>query len=169
MIYKYLCTETDKLSQKFMDGAKTLDQWQKIRPRLYQEYMDMLGLWPLPEKTPLKATVTGQVEAHGVIVEKLHFQSKPGLYVTANFYRPKETDKPLPTILYLCGHSNTKIAGVSYGAKTTYQHHAAWFARHGYCHHPGQLRPGEHYLQRQLQWAARPSDCVSGTRGSGRL
>jgi hypothetical protein len=32
MIYKYLCAETDKLSQKFMDGAKTLEEWQKKRP-----------------------------------------------------------------------------------------------------------------------------------------
>jgi hypothetical protein len=51
-------------------------------PRLYQEYMDMIGLWPLPEKTPLKAVVTGQVEGHGVVVEKIHFQSKPGLYTS---------------------------------------------------------------------------------------
>src|SRR5437667_10896024 len=78
MIEKYLAAEADKLSKKFMVGAKTLDEWQKIRARLYEEYMDMLGLWPIPEKTPLKATVTGQVEAHGVVVEKIHFQSKPG-------------------------------------------------------------------------------------------
>src|SRR5687768_10739140 len=84
MIYKYLCAETDKLSKKFMDGARTLDEWKEKLPRLKREYMDMLGLWPLPEKTPLKATVTGQVEAHGVIVEKIHYQSKPGLYVAAN-------------------------------------------------------------------------------------
>ena len=70
MIEKYLNAEADKLSTKFMDGAKTLDEWQKIRPRLYQEYMDMLGLWPIPEKTPLKATVTGQLEAYGVVVDR---------------------------------------------------------------------------------------------------
>src|SRR5437764_3689643 len=86
MIEKYLAAETDKLSAKFLDGAKTIDEWKAKRPRLYQEYMDMLGLWPLPEKTDLKATVTGTVKAHGVIVEKVHFQSKPGLYVTANVY-----------------------------------------------------------------------------------
>src|SRR5437763_16274224 len=89
MIEKYLAAETDKLSAKFLDGAKTIDEWKQKRPRLYQEYMDMLGLWPIPEKTPLKATKTGEVEAHGVIVENMHFQSKPGLYVTANLYRPK--------------------------------------------------------------------------------
>src|SRR6266498_3039367 len=89
MIEKYLNAEADKLSQKFMDGARTIDEWKQKRPRLYQEYMDMLGLWPIPEKTPLKATKTGEVEAHGIVVEKIHFQSKPGLYVTANVYRPR--------------------------------------------------------------------------------
>src|SRR5260370_37150214 len=69
MIEKYLAAETDKLSKKFMDGANTLGEWQKIRPRLYQEYMDMLGLWPIPEKTTLKATVTGQGQARGGVVE----------------------------------------------------------------------------------------------------
>jgi len=128
MIFKYLAAETDKLSGKFMDGAKTLAQWQQKRPRLYQEYMDMLGLWPLPEKTPLMATITGSLEAHGVIVEKLHFQSKPGLYVTANLYRPKKVDKKLPAILYVCGHSN---AGRD-GCKSKHQDHGFWFANNGY-------------------------------------
>src|SRR5438309_535452 len=79
-IEKYLADEADKLSRKYLDGAKTLGEWQQQRPRLYQEYMDMLGLWPVPDKTPLMATTTGAVEAHGVVVEKIHFQSKPGLY-----------------------------------------------------------------------------------------
>ena len=29
----------------------------------------------------------------------------PGLYVTGNLYRPKIVEKPLPTVLYVCGHS----------------------------------------------------------------
>src|SRR4051812_37742759 len=134
MIEKYLAAETDKLSQKFLDGAKTLDEWKQKRPRLYQEYMDMLGLWPIPEKTPLKATKTGEIEAHGVIVEKVHFQSKPGLYVTANVYRPKAQGQPslgvrkLPAIVYVCGHSNRGRDG----NKTAFQDHGFWFANNGY-------------------------------------
>jgi dienelactone hydrolase len=130
MIEKYLAAETDKLSAKFLDGAKTIDEWKAKRPRLYQEYMDMLGLWPIPEKTPLKATVTGEIEAHGVIVEKIHFQSKPGLYVTANLYRPKEPTgaKRKPAIVYVCGHSGKGRDGV----KTAFQDHGFWFANNGY-------------------------------------
>lgn len=134
MIEKYLAAETDKLSKKFMDGAKTLKEWQDKRPRLYREYMDMLGLWPIPEKTPLHVTFTGIVELGDVIVDKLHFQSKPGLYVTANLYRPIDSlerarnGKRYPAVVYVCGHSNRGRDG----NKTAFQDHGLWFARNGY-------------------------------------
>src|SRR5688500_19927276 len=44
----------------------------------------------------------------------------------------KKIEKPLPTVLYVCGHGQVKTNGVSYGNKVTYQHHGAWFARNGY-------------------------------------
>src|SRR3954469_12161447 len=103
MIEAYLAKETARLSERFLDGAKTLAEWQERRPRLKQEYFDMLGLWPLPEKTPLHATVTGMLERDNFVVEKLHFQSKPGLYVTGNLYRPKKIEGKLPAVLYVCG------------------------------------------------------------------
>jgi hypothetical protein len=37
-----------------------------------------------------------------------------------------------PAILYVCGHSKQFTNGVSFGNKTGYQHHGAWFARNGY-------------------------------------
>jgi dienelactone hydrolase len=130
MIDKYLAAETDKLSLKFLDNARTLDDWQKKRPRLYQEYMDMLGLWPLPAKTPLHATLTGTLERHGAVIEKIHFQSRPGLYVTANLYRPKDAPpgRRLPAIVYVCGHSGRGRDG----NKTAFQDHGLWFANNGY-------------------------------------
>src|SRR5262245_44246007 len=104
-IEKYLAAETERLSQRVLDGATTRAEWEARRPRLRQEYLDMLGLWPLPEKTPLHDTVTGTLERDGVVVEKLHFQSKPGLYVTGNLYRPQKGSGRLPAVLYVCGHS----------------------------------------------------------------
>jgi cephalosporin-C deacetylase-like acetyl esterase len=132
MIEKYLGAETDKLSQKVLDGAKTLDEWQQKRPRLKDEYLYMLGLSAKSEKTPLKPVVTGSIEHEGVVIEKLHFQSKPGLYVTGNLYRPKrarnDKQERLPTILYVCGHSNRGRDG----NKTAFQDHGMWFASNGY-------------------------------------
>ncbi len=134
-IHEYFRRTTVRLADAALADVKSLDDWQRQRPVLREQLLEMLGLSPLPERTELHATVTGTNERDDLdfVVEKLHFQSRPGLYVTANFYRPKVVDKPLPTILYLCGHGNVKIDGVSYGSKASYQHHPAWFAREGYC------------------------------------
>jgi dienelactone hydrolase len=130
MIEGYLAKETDRLSQRVFDGATSRAEWEARRPRLKQEYFEMLGLWPLPEKTPLHATVTGTVERakEGVVIDKLHFQSKPGLYVTGNLYRPKDAKGKLPAVLYVCGHSGRGRDG----NKTAFQHHGVWFASHGF-------------------------------------
>jgi len=116
---------------------KTLEDWQRERPELRKQLFDMLGLSPLPKKTPMHAKVIGTTEHPEFIVERLYFQSIPGLYVTANLYLPRSEDaktdvKKFPTILYVCGHAKAKKDGVSYGNKTYYQHHGAWFARNGY-------------------------------------
>lgn len=128
MIEKYLAQETAKLSQKVFDGAKTLEEWQSRRPRLKQEYLYMLGLWPLPKKTPLDATVTGTLGRDDIVVEKLHYQSRPGLYVTGNLYRPKKIAGKLPAVLYVCGHSNKGRNG----NKSAFQDHGLWFATNRY-------------------------------------
>jgi cephalosporin-C deacetylase-like acetyl esterase len=65
-------------------------------------------------------------------VENLHFQSRPGLYVTGNLYLPAERSAASPAVLYVCGHGATRQDGISYGNKVSYQHHGVWFARHGY-------------------------------------
>jgi cephalosporin-C deacetylase-like acetyl esterase len=128
MIERYLQKETERLGQRFLDGAKTREEWEARKPRLRREYFEMLGLWPLPEKTPLCATTTGTVERGDVVIEKLHFQSRPGLYVTGNLYRPKKSSGKLPAILYVCGHSGRGRDG----NKTAFQDHGMWFANNGY-------------------------------------
>ncbi len=128
MIDKYLANLAKDLSGRYLDGARTRQEWESKLPRLRREYLDMLGLWPLPEKTPLHATATGTLEHEGVVIEKLHYQSRPGLYVTANLYRPKEPKGKLPAILYVCGHSGRGRDG----NKTAFQDHGLWFANNGY-------------------------------------
>ncbi len=128
----YFRTETARLEADCLRDAETLDEWQAKRPIYRRQLLEMLGLDPLPEKTPLKATTTGTIDHEAFTVENIHFQSRPGLYVTGNLYLPKGTDKPAPAILYVCGHGQVKKNGIAYGSKAHYQHHGAWFARNGY-------------------------------------
>jgi dienelactone hydrolase len=132
MFADYFRAETRSVEEGCLAEIRTLQDWKDQQPKLRKQLFEMLGLDPRPPKTDLKATVTGQLENPEFTVEKLHFQSMPGLYVTANLYVPRKLDKPAPAILYVCGHSVMKTNGVSYGNKVAYQHHGIWFARNGY-------------------------------------
>ncbi len=132
MIAAYFRSETQKLAKASLADVKTWGDWTSRRESYRQQLREMLGLDPLPERTPLQAVITGTLERDDFKVEKLYFQSRPRLYVTGNLYLPKKQSGPVPAILYVCGHSASKKNGVSFGNKTRYQHHGAWFARNGY-------------------------------------
>ena len=129
-IRDFLTARAKDLEKDFLPGVKTGDDFDKLRPQLHRQYLDMLGLWPLPEKTPLHPTLTGTLEfpEQKFKVEKLHSQSRPGLYVTANLYSPLPSTGRHPAILYSIGHYNAKRDG----HKVAVQDHGIWFATHGY-------------------------------------
>jgi dienelactone hydrolase len=176
MIQAHLRGEAERIHQSFADDLSSPATWQERLPRYRQEYLYMLGLWPLPERTPLNATVTGTLEGEGFTVEMLHYQSKPGLYVTANLYRPPQPGicGRLPAVLYVCGHSGRGRNG----NKTAFQSHGMWFARHGYvCLMVDTLQLGEiaaihHGTYRENRWwwhsrgyTSAGVECWNGVRG----
>ncbi len=123
--------EAARLDARFLDGIDDRESWEAVRPALRQQYLEMLGLWPLPERTPLAAQTTGVIDREeGFRVENVHFQSRPRLYVTGNLYLPRSAapGAKLPAVLYVCGHSGRGRDG----NKTAFQHHGMWFATHGY-------------------------------------
>jgi dienelactone hydrolase len=132
MITSYFGRQTSQLEDACLEDIDSLEQWEKQRQRQRGRLMQMLGLDPMPARTELKPVVTGRSEHEQFTVENVQFQSRPGLYVTGNLYIPRNRSGPLPAILYVCGHGQVKIDGVSYGAKAHYQHHGGWFARNGY-------------------------------------
>jgi dienelactone hydrolase len=60
---------------------------------------------PMPERTPLNPRTVGAFERTAYRVERLVYESLPGLYVTANLYIPKSGAKPFPGVLFQMGHS----------------------------------------------------------------
>ncbi len=173
VIESHLTLEVSQLSEHIHEGAESKEEWEAKRPELKREFFDMLGLWPLPERTPLNAKVTGKLERDGYRVEKVHFQSKPGLYVTGNLYLPAKIEGKLPAVLYVCGHSSKGRDG----NKTAFQHHGQWFATHGYvCLVIDTLQLGEiagihHGTYRENRWwwhsaGYTPAgvECWNGTR-----
>src|SRR5262245_14208909 len=130
-IRRYLAARAAELEREFLPGVNSAADFEKIRPALREDLFDMLGLKPMPERTPLNATVTGKIEGAGYAIEKLHFQSLPGLYVTANFYLPNPARGGHPTILYQVGHYNQHRRDGNKAAPDCMQQ-GIWFATHGY-------------------------------------
>lgn len=76
-----------------------------------REHLRSLGLDPLPPRTPLNARITGTLERDGYRIEKLVFESRPGLYVVAHLYLPDPLPaEKLPVIVDPHGHWGWKKA-----------------------------------------------------------
>src|SRR5262245_1269547 len=68
MVETYLKLRVAKLSTHFLGGASTKEEWEAKRPKMKEQYFEMLGLAPLPENTPLHATITGTLERGDIII-----------------------------------------------------------------------------------------------------
>ena len=81
-----------------------LKSWESRKSEVQRRILVSQGLWPMPTKTPLNAVIHGKVECEDYTVEKVHFQSAPGLFVTGNLYRPKNVRGKVPGIMFAHGH-----------------------------------------------------------------
>ena len=82
----------------------TLEDWRGRAQKVRRGLAVSLGLWPMPEKTPLNAVIHGKIERENYTVEKVYFESLPGFFVTGNLYRPKGRSGKLPAVLSPHGH-----------------------------------------------------------------
>lgn len=82
---------------------RTLAEWQQRAAEIRQHILACTGLWPLPEKTPLKPRIFGRIEREDYSVEKVFFESIPGFFVCGNLYRPLGKG-PFPGIATPHGH-----------------------------------------------------------------
>ncbi|HEY1192272.1 MAG TPA: hypothetical protein VGE74_31900, partial [Gemmata sp.] len=86
---------------------KSKEAWEARRKQLREQLLVATGLWPLPERAPLNATVHGRVDKGIYTIEKVYFASTPGHYVCGNLYRPiGDPNKPakFPGVLFAHGH-----------------------------------------------------------------
>jgi dienelactone hydrolase len=83
-----------------------LGAWEQRAKDLRLQLDVSQGLWPKPELDPIKPKIYGRVEKEDYTIEKVTFESLPGLFVTGNLYRPKnvEAGKLMPGVLCPHGH-----------------------------------------------------------------
>src|SRR3954467_4494534 len=106
-----LTNEARERRKRIINAISTRQQVLERQKSVVAELWKMLG-GPL-DRTPLNPRVIGTVERPGYRIERLTFESRPRLYVTANLYVPAGSGRR-PAILGPLGHSGNGKAWPSY-------------------------------------------------------
>ena len=126
-IRSYLSDVAKEITDNALSETVSLSDWQDQQPQRHAEFIEMMGLQEMPldaHKPDLNIRQTGTIQKDGYRIEKLYYESLPGLYVPANLYIPDHLEEPAPAILYVCGHSPTQ--------KVRYQPYPRKFAELGF-------------------------------------
>ncbi len=84
-VSEIVTVNTPRTFPKITSAAAWRERAQEIR----DQALTSCGLLPMPPKTPLNPKITGRIDRDGYSVEKVSFESMPGVYVAGNLYRPR--------------------------------------------------------------------------------
>jgi dienelactone hydrolase len=98
----------DEARMRVWDGIRTEQDLLRVQKEIRQKLLTMLGGLPTT-RTPLHPHVTGRIAMDGFHIEKLIYESLPGVYVTALLYVPDDPNSgehtKHPAILVPAGHA----------------------------------------------------------------
>ena len=99
----------DDERRKEWSGIETEQDLLAVQRHAEEHLLAMLGGLP-SERTPLHPRITGKIQMDGFRIEKLIFESLPGVYVPALVYVPEDGRDKHPAILVPAGHAeNGKV------------------------------------------------------------
>jgi hypothetical protein len=100
------------------EAVRTEADLRRLQAETRRRLLAVLGGLPA-EKTSLNARITGTIAMEGYRIEKVVFESLPGLFVTALVYLPDEPKGAMPAVLLACGHAPLGKAYAWPGAATS--------------------------------------------------
>lgn len=104
------CKAANQRDKEAWEKVKSKDDWEKFRTPRIEALRKSLGIFPsAPEN--LNMHVTRRIEGDGYRIENLVYESRAGVYVTANLYLPSPPHDKMPAILIIHSHHNPKTQG----------------------------------------------------------
>ena len=100
-ILKETILQEARILHQMHQVPELLDDWQICKDKLRRQILDAAGTFPAPHDLDIQEYGTISMDGYRII--KLTFQSRPGMYVTANLFVP-DGKGSFPAILNLHGH-----------------------------------------------------------------
>ena len=96
--------EEEKLAWR---EVRTVADWERFRDKRLTAMRNWIG--PLPERTPLRPTITRRSNyGDGFVIENIVYESRPNFIVTANLYLPEKPSGKIPAIVVVHSHHAPK-------------------------------------------------------------
>ena len=97
--------ELDAQADRAWRRLRTREEYDAFRKAMHARMIEAIG--GFPERTPLKARTVAAFRREGYVVEKVMFESMPGLIVSANLFVPDrpEFKPPYAAVVMSCGHA----------------------------------------------------------------
>ena len=152
-LWQSLSDRAKNMIDTAFDDVDSAESWLSAKKERKRQFMDSMGLDPLPAKCDPAIIERGELSGEGFRVRKIAYQIIPDCWGTSAIYYPDPMPKEAsPGILYVCGHSAT---GSHY-----YQSHPIMWAKRGYvCLIIDSIEqndnPGEHcglHLDHYINW-----------------
>ncbi len=105
----------DKAADDAWRALKSRAEYDEYRAGMHGKYVNAIGGLDIP-RTPLNAKVTERLARDGYRIEKVLFESRPGVYVTGLLFLPDgaKFKPPYHGVILTCGHSGDGKGAATY-------------------------------------------------------
>jgi hypothetical protein len=114
LLQKPILNPTERQSMMFsfvernlrpIDLPSTLADWETRKPILLDQIHKLVGLEDLQHRGPVKWIAKGLLDRDSYTIEKILYESYPGMMVSALVYTPKGLTAPAPAMVSITGHT----------------------------------------------------------------
>ena len=102
--------EANLRESKAFAAVGTKAEWEKYRDARIAALRESLGTWPDVPKD-MRVKVTREIAGDGFVIHNVVYESRPGLWVTANLYLPAKPPEKMPGVLISHAHHTPKTQG----------------------------------------------------------
>ena len=116
-LWQYVYTRSEKAWEKGRQQRNTLhtvSEHEQYRVQMKDLFIQNMGGIPYEKTYPLNAKTVGVITEEDLNIEKVIFEARKGVYITANLYIPHQRAPKCGAVLFVVGHARLGKASPQY-------------------------------------------------------